>query len=65
MVDTLDLKSNGHYGRAGSSPAPGTIIDRNLLIFSGFFILKKFGEGCCNTCLFYILKQVGVCAGSG
>ena len=24
LVDTLDLKSNGHYGRAGSSPAPGT-----------------------------------------
>jgi hypothetical protein len=27
MVDTLDLKSNGHYGRAGSSPAPGTVLD--------------------------------------
>jgi hypothetical protein len=25
MVDTLDLKSNGHYGRAGSSPALGTL----------------------------------------
>ncbi len=24
LVDTLDLKSNGHRGRAGSSPAPGT-----------------------------------------
>ena len=24
MVDTLDLKSNEHYVRAGSSPAPGT-----------------------------------------
>ncbi len=24
MVDTLDLKSNDHYDRAGSSPAPGT-----------------------------------------
>jgi hypothetical protein len=25
MVDTLDLKSNGHYGCGGSSPPPGTI----------------------------------------
>ena len=24
LVDTLDLKSNGHYGRAGSSPASST-----------------------------------------
>ncbi len=24
LVDTPDLKSCGHYGRAGSSPAPGT-----------------------------------------
>ena len=24
LVDTLDLKSNDHCGRAGSSPAPGT-----------------------------------------
>jgi hypothetical protein len=24
MVDTLDLKSNGHYGCGGSSPPPGT-----------------------------------------
>ena len=24
MVDTKDLKSFGHYGCAGSSPAPGT-----------------------------------------
>ena len=24
LVDTLDLKSNGHYVRTGSSPVPGT-----------------------------------------
>ncbi len=24
LVDTQDLKSCGHCGRAGSSPAPGT-----------------------------------------
>ncbi len=24
LVDTTDLKSVGHCGRAGSSPAPGT-----------------------------------------
>ena len=28
LVDTGDLKSPGHCGRAGSSPAPGTIINR-------------------------------------
>ena len=26
MVDTGDLKSPGHCDRAGSSPAPGTIL---------------------------------------
>ena len=25
LVDTKDLKSFGHCGRAGSSPAPGTL----------------------------------------
>ena len=25
LVDTLDLKSNDHYDRGGSSPPPGTI----------------------------------------
>ncbi len=25
LVDTLDLKSNDHCGRAGSSPASGTL----------------------------------------
>ena len=24
LVDTLDLKSNDHYDRGGSSPPPGT-----------------------------------------
>ena len=28
LVDTGDLKSPGHCGRAGSSPAPGTTIKR-------------------------------------
>ena len=26
LVDTQDLKSCGHCGRAGSSPAPGTTL---------------------------------------
>ncbi len=30
MVDSGDLKSPGHYGRAGSSPAPGTMNLRSL-----------------------------------
>ena len=41
MVDTLDLKSNGHYGRAGSSPAPGTFKPSNLLIVRRFLFLKE------------------------
>ena len=38
LVDTLDLKSNDHRGRAGSSPAPGTKEKPIFLI--GFFILQ-------------------------
>ena len=41
MVDTLDLKSNGHYGRAGSSPAPGTFKPSNLLTVRRFLFLKE------------------------
>ena len=40
MVDTLDLKSNGHYGRAGSSPAPGTYKSNFLIIRSWIFNLR-------------------------
>ena len=36
LVDTLDLKSNGHYGRTGSSPVPSTESLVNLLIFKAF-----------------------------
>ena len=35
LVDTLDLKSNDHCGRAGSSPASSTIALVNQLIFKG------------------------------
>ena len=31
LVDARDLKSLDHYGRAGSTPAPGTIKINNLL----------------------------------
>lgn len=37
MVDTLDLKSNDHCGRAGSSPAPST----NPLRDQRVFLLKQ------------------------
>ena len=44
LVDTLDLKSNDHCGRAGSSPAPSTRYFLNtpqaLSIYWGFFIQK-------------------------
>ena len=33
LVDTLDLKSNDYYDRAGSSPAPGT-----------FFHIKRIAQ---------------------
>ena len=36
MVDTKDLKSFDHCDRAGSSPAPGTVV-RFLTSFSGEF----------------------------
>ena len=32
-VDTRDLKSLDHYGRAGSTPAPGTNSDIRLSLF--------------------------------
>lgn len=35
LVDTLDLKSSGHCGCAGSSPAPGTLKSRRIIV--GFF----------------------------
>lgn len=40
LVDTQDLKSCGHCGRAGSIPAPGT---KEKVVCSGqpFFIHKK------------------------
>ena len=30
-VDTKDLKSFGHCGRAGSTPAPGTMKNKNVV----------------------------------
>ena len=33
MVDTKDLKSFGHCGCAGSSPAPGTERDKSLFFY--------------------------------
>ena len=38
LVDTLDLKSNEHYVRAGSSPAPGTIKGKALHLFVRLFL---------------------------
>ena len=51
LVDTLDLKSNGHYGRAGSSPASSTNEERPkrklwffcALIFAKFIGVKMQG----------------------
>ena len=41
LVDTRDLKSLGHYGRAGSSPALRTITRADLLV--GFcYVLAEY-----------------------
>ena len=43
LVDTLDLKSNGHYCRAGSSPAPST---QSLQFFlQAFLVIGDFCAG--------------------
>ena len=39
LVDTLDLKSNGHYGRAGSSPASSTDEKKSQGQALAFFVL--------------------------
>ena len=42
LVDTWDLKSHDHCGRAGSTPAPGTKSDKNLLdSLSDFLFLTQ------------------------
>ena len=40
LVDTLDLKSNGHYGRAGSSPASSTDEKKSQSKALAFFVSK-------------------------
>ena len=40
LVDTLDLKSNGHYGRAGSSPASSTDKKKSQRNCADFFVFK-------------------------
>ena len=37
LVDTQDLKSCGHYGCAGSIPAPGTTAKPHLVRLWSFF----------------------------
>ena len=44
LVDTLDLKSNGHYGRAGSSPAFST--DKKPEREFWFFCFQKARKAC-------------------
>lgn len=41
LVDTRDLKSLGHYGRAGSSPALRTKIIKNSVSNDGVFCNNK------------------------
>jgi len=44
LVDTLDLKSNGHYGRAGSSPASSTDKKKSQSNCSGFFHFRSVAK---------------------
>ena len=44
LVDTLDLKSNGHCGRAGSSPAPSTNEKKSQSLRSDFFVSIDFAK---------------------
>ena len=41
LVDTLDLKSNDHCGRAGSSPASSTN-EKSQNFVLAFFVLRGF-----------------------
>ena len=43
LVDTLDLKSNDHYGRAGSSPASSTD-EKSQNFVLAFFVLRGLLE---------------------
>ena len=53
LVDTLDLKSNDHCGRAGSSPASSTIALVNQLIFKGFLFNSHYS---CQPFANHLLK---------
>ena len=53
MVDTRDLKSLDHYGRAGSSPVPGTTGMKPIGVTPvGFSITTSYGKkGAVIRCL--------------
>ena len=55
LVDTLDLKSNGHYGRAGSSPAFSTNWDKSI-----FFDLSHFLFPLKSLLILEIFKSSGL-----
>ena len=46
LVDALDLKSSGHYGRTGSIPVPGTSKyekeARSSLLRASFVFIKPY-----------------------
>ena len=52
LVDTLDLKSNEHCARAGSSPAPGTHEKEAVSFGQPLFLLQPHGN--CLYSLLYI-----------
>ena len=52
LVDTQDLKSCGHYGRAGSSPAPGTTSRRQFSV--------KYLRRCTKITYLYIIHAKAI-----
>ena len=71
LVDTLDLKSNDHYDRAGSSPAPGTFFTyliariaqlENFEVLGRYSFLKVFAR--IAQLVEHDLAKVGVASSS-
>jgi hypothetical protein len=63
LVDTQDLKSCDHCGRAGSSPAPGTESEfDNITNVSGsdFFFFELFRAPVCSKDLKFHMPSLGL-----
>ena len=59
MVDTLDLKSNDHYGRGGSSPPPGTIAGIAQLVEHDLAKVGVASSSLVSRSIFRVVSSVG------